>query len=103
MINNVEILISSGPVNIYNILIDQNNNSCCINNKNYEINENIFKRILNIIVTWKYEYGYSNTLDAEEFTVIVNSNKKTTYHGKGIFPRNYKELLNIIGEIENGK
>lgn len=103
MIDSINILISRGTVNIYKILIDPNNNSCYINQKKYEIDNKLIHKILDIIVTWKYEYGYSNTLDAEEFTIIINSTKTTTYHGKGIFPENYNEFLNIIGGIEHGR
>ena len=101
MIDSINILISRGTVNIYKILIDINNNSCYINQKKYEIDNKLINKILDIIVTWKYEYGYSNTLDAEEFTVIINSEKAISYHGKGIFPENYNELLSIIGGIEH--
>jgi hypothetical protein len=103
MIDNINILISRGTSNIYKILIDPNNNSCYINQKKYEISNKLINKILDIIVTWKYEYGYSNTLDAEEFTVIINSAKVVAYHGKGIFPENYNELLSIIGGIEHGR
>ena len=103
MIDSINIIISRGTVNIYKILIEPNNNSCYINQKKYQISNQLINKILDIIVTWKYEYGYSNTLDAEEFTVTINSTKAITYHGKGIFPENYNELLSVIGGIEHGR
>ena len=103
MIDSINIIISRGTVNIYKILIDPNNNFCYINQKKYEINNKLINKIIEIIVTWKYEYGCSNTLDAEEFIVKINSAKAITYHGKGIFPENYNELLSIIGDIEHGR
>ncbi len=103
MIDSINIIISRGTVNIYKILIDQNNNFCYINQKKYEIDNKLINKIIEIIVTWKYEYGCSNTLDAEEFIVKINSAKAITYHGKGIFPENYNELLSIIGDIEHGR
>lgn len=103
MIDSIDISISRGTVNIYKVLIDPNNNSCFINQKKYEIESKLINKIIEIIVTWKYEYGCSNTLDAEEFIVRINSAKAITYHGKGIFPENYNELLSIIGDIEHGR
>lgn len=103
MIDSINIIISRGTVNIYKILIDQNNNFCYINQKKYEIDNKLINKIIEIIVTWKYEYGCSNTLDAEEFIVKINSANAITYHGKGIFPENYNELLSIIGDIEHGR
>ena len=103
MIDSINISISRGTVNIYKVLIDSNNNSCFINQKKCEIDSKLINKILDIIVTWKYEYGYSNTLDAEEFTVTINSTKAITYHGKGFFPENYNELLSVIGGIEHGR
>ena len=101
MIERIEFLISRGTVDIYKGLIEPKNNLCYINQKKYEIDDKTIKKIINVIVTWKYEYGSSNILDSEEFTIIVYSNTKTTYHGKGIFPKNYNELLNIIGDIKH--
>ena len=100
MIDTIEIFISNGIIDRYKVLIIPKNNTCYINDKKYMIDNKLVNSILDIIVTWKYEYGTANTLDAEEFTINIYSDKKTAYHGKGIFPMSYGALLKIIGDIE---
>ena len=103
MIESIEILIIKEGYDIYKALIVPTKNICYINNQKNEINNQKIDRILDIISTWNYEYGNSNVLDAEEFTISVYSNKKDTYHGKGIFPKSYNQLIKILGDVKNGK
>ncbi len=103
MVDSIEMLISRGGFDIYKILIVPKLNVCYMNNKKLNIDNDKINHILRLLASWKYEYGISNVLDAEEFTITVCSNKKTTYHGKGVFPDSYDELLRIIGDVEHDR
>ena len=103
MVDKIEILINNGVIFEKNIQIIPNKNICYINNEEYNIEKDDIAQILSILSTWKYEYGNIG-IDRDEFKVIVYSNKsETTYHGKGNYPSNYFEFLDILGGIQNGK
>lgn len=94
-INKIEITINSINKNI-EISIDTNNMT--INNS--PIDKSKLEELLSIICLWKYEYGNSNIIDAEEFTVKVYTNSKIDkFHGKGTYPKNYEAFLNLVGEL----
>ncbi len=99
MISTIEI-----KINKEEYLIDTQNKTLYNNQKKYNIETKEIDKILNIIILWKYDYGYSNTIDAEEFYIKVtdNNNEETIYQGKGNFPNNYNELKNILESIKNG-
>ena len=100
MIESISILISSGTLVKLKAFIVPSKNICYINQNKFDIDNSTIDRIIDILVTWKYEYGTSNILDAEEFTIIVYSdNKETRYHGKGIFPDTYDKFLEIFGGV----
>lgn len=73
---------------------------CYYNNRKYNITDEFKEEIVRIIRTWKNEYGSSNIIDDEEFRVIVTSTNKEEFHGKGIFPKNYRRLIELIGDID---
>ena len=96
MINLIEVSITAGILNKYNLMIIPNENICYLNNKKYSIEKEIIDRILALISLWEIEYGTKDGIDLEEFTTTDSVDK---IHGKGIYPNNYKRLLDIIGEI----
>lgn len=101
MIDKIEIIISSGSYQRYNAYIDYHKKICYLNNSVYNLNEQILTRLKDIIYTFKKEYGNSNVIDIEEFEIIVTThNQINKYHGKGIYPTNYQELINLLGEIK---
>ena len=99
MINSVEINIFNGPTIKTIAMVYFNENICLLNNNKYSINNEFKEELVRIIRTWKNEYGTSNNIDDQEFKVIVNADKKYTYHGKGIFPSNYQRLIEMIGDL----
>ena len=54
---------------------------------------------MNYLVLLDKEYGTANTIDAEEFTITVN--KEVISHGKGIFPKEYINIKNILGGVND--
>lgn len=81
-----------------NIKLSINPNNLVVNNK--KISENLIQELIRTICLWKKEYGFSSKIDAEEFKVIIKTlNKVDIFHGKGIYPSNYKYFKKIIGEI----
>ena len=103
MVDKIEIIINNGVIFEKNIQIIPNKNICYINNEEYRIENGKVEKILDILATWKYEYGNTG-IDKDEFKVVVYSKGyETTYHGKGNYPRNYFEFLDILGGIQNGK
>ena len=100
MIDAIEIIISNGILNQYSALISYSNKVCYLNDKKYLVDDSFLNSIKDIISGWKQEYGTSNGIDIEEFTVTVYSNKKKyTYHGKGKFPNNYSQLKELLGGL----
>lgn len=100
MIKSIEILISSGINEIYNVIIFPEKKTTYINNKKHDIDDEYINSIINIIYLWKEEYGYDNRIDSEEFKVTVTADDgTTTFHGKGYYPYNYVLLKDIIVQI----
>lgn len=100
MVNLIEILITSGIFTRYNLLIIPKDNICYLNDKKYILEKAKIDKILALISLWKNEYGTKEGIDQEEFSITITTNNKTeTIHGKGIYPNNYNQLLEIIGEI----
>ena len=61
------------------------------------------ERFLRTIRSWKKEYGVLNGIDQEEFKITIISNKEEVIHGKGVFPNNYQELMELLGELNDKK
>lgn len=100
MIKVIEIIITSGILNKYNLMIIPSENVCYLNEQKHSINNEKIKEILSIISLWKNEYGVKQGVDLEEFTITITAtNKVDKIHGKGIYPNNYKQLIDIIGEL----
>lgn len=100
MIQTIEVIIKSGPIEEVNALILYEKNICYINNKKYQITEDFKKEFLETIYSWKNEYGNDKNIDSEEFLLTVKTKeKKETFHGKGIFPHNYEYLKELLGDI----
>ena len=103
MIKAVEIIINNGPINIVNSIISFEDNICLYNNHKYIIDEEFKDKLVRIIRLWKHEYGYSNNIDDQEFNVTVYTDKKESFHGKGIFPNNYASLIGLFEGLDNGR
>lgn len=101
MVNLIEIIINSGALISYNLLIFPKKNSCYLNNKMYNLDSKKISDILSLISLWKNEYGTKEGIDQEEFTITITTTDKKIekIHGKGIYPNNYKRLLDLIGDI----
>ena len=99
MIRSIEIIINSAvKTDIY--LFDIEDKSCFVNKRKYKVTDEYIDNIKNTILYWKKEYGTSNIIDLEEFTVKVYANGKIdTYHGKGIYPDNYDYFKELLGEF----
>lgn len=100
MINTIEVIITSGIKEIYNVLILPSKNIMYLNNHKYEIDSEYIDNIIRIIYLWKEEYGSDNKIDSEEFKVTVTSKDSTSsFHGKGYYPNNYSLLKDLLKEI----
>ncbi len=100
MVDTIEIIISSGLEEIFNVLFIYSQNICYINNKKYTVTTDYMDNILSIIKLWKHEYGYSNIIDSGEFKIIITYNgNEEVFHGKGVFPNNYSNLISLLGEL----
>lgn len=98
----IEIFFNKGALFEDRIIIFSDENTCFYNERKYAISDDIIFKILNILTTWKYDYGTSNKLDDEEFKITVYSNSsKTTYQGMGIYPENYMLFKKLLGDIRN--
>ena len=97
MIEKIEININNGCYNRINALIDYSNKKCYLNNNSYKVDNTFLEELKKILYTFKKEYGSINTIDIEEFEILVTSkNHIDRYHGKGKYPNNYKNLINLL-------
>ena len=100
MIDMIEINISNGILAQINALVLYQKKICYINNKKYSIDDLFLKQLTDILYTFKNEYGTSQGIDVEAFTINVHSKDKIdVYHGKGVFPANYVMLKKLLGDI----
>jgi len=100
MVQTIEIKIASGCLLLYDAILIPEKNICYLNSKKYEIKETIVPRILKLLSYWKKEYGTVPGIDVQEFTITVTTKaEETKFHGKGSYPSNYQQLLDILGEI----
>ena len=101
MIDNIEININNGALNSYSALVSFKNNYCFCNDKKYNIDEEFKGNVVRIIRTWEHEYGNSKNIDDEEFKIVImmSDNKKEVFHGKGVFPKGYRELIKMLGDL----
>ena len=103
MIDLIEITIQSGLSNKKEIILLPSKNIAYINEKKVSITEQDINNILDIVFSWKKEYGTRPGIDLEEWQIKIISNKEETiYHGKGIYPNTYQELKRLVGEL-NGR
>ncbi len=100
MIREIEIMIKNGCHITHRIQMILEEKRWITNTKKVIEDEQI-KRLQDIMLNWKKEYGKSNVIDAEEFQIrIISSNWIEEYHGCGNYPDNYQELKEIIGELD---
>ena len=100
MIDMIEINISNGVISQVSSLIVFQDKVCYINDKKYLVDDLFLKQIKDILYTFKNEYGSSQQIDAEEFTIKVYSQgQEDVYHGKGIFPTNYVVFKRLLGDV----
>lgn len=103
MIDTIEINISNGILSQVSVLIVYQDKICYINDKKYSVDDFFLKQLKDVLYTFKNEYGSSQQIDAEEFTIKVYSQGvEDVYHGKGVFPVNYFEFKRLLGDI-NGR
>lgn len=96
----ISISISSGVINILDVVVYYKDKICVINGKSFNVSDSFLSRLLNIISSFKNEYGCADGIDLEEFIIKVKYNGNiSTYHGKGIYPMYYNSLKDLIGEV----
>lgn len=103
MIDTIEININNGILPQVSAFIVYKDKICYMNDRKYFVDDFFLKQLKDVLYTFKNEYGSSQQIDAEEFTIKVYSQGvQDVYHGKGKFPINYMELKKLLGDI-NGR
>ncbi|MBR2828710.1 MAG: hypothetical protein IKE70_05715 [Bacilli bacterium] len=103
MIKTIEIIIKNGIFEKIRCFIVWDKNICYFNEKKIMIEEEWKERLLRTIRLWKKEYGALNGIDQEEFKITIISDVEETIHGKGVFPNNYQEFMELLGELNDKK
>lgn len=102
MIDKVEIEINEGSANKELIMINNHSKNAFVNGDVKDIPNDFVDRLVEIVKYWKKEYGSSNQFETTEYTIsLFEGNIEETYHGKGIFPSNYNELKELLGELHD--
>ena len=100
MIQTIEINIKSGSKELVSAIILYPKNICYKNNQKYHITKDFLEDIVRTIRLWKNEYGSDNKLDSEEFNIVVKTkDNEEKFHGKGIFPENYRSIKELLGDL----
>jgi hypothetical protein len=83
-----------------NYILVIKNNICIINDKNVYIDNNTIDDILGIIRLWKDKYG-NNPLRNNNYYIRIYSNDEVIndYSFNGSYPKNFKNLLDLVGDI----
>ena len=72
---------------------------CYVKDECKKVRKEDLERLLDIICLWDYEYSSNNMIDGEQYEIkIFTSTGVDTYTGRGIKPRGYEEVLEIVGE-----
>lgn len=100
MIDAIEIIISNGILPQISAYVVYRDKICYINDKKYSVDDLFLKKLKDILYTFKNEYGISQQIDVEEFTIKVYSQGvEDVYHGKGVFPANYAIFKKLLGDV----
>ena len=103
MIKTIEIIIKNGMFEKIRCFIVWERDICYFNEKKIEIEKEWEERLLRTIRLWKKEYGEKSGMDQEEFKITIVSGEEEVIHGKGVFPNNYQELMELLGELNDKK
>ena len=83
-------------------LIIYGKNICYINNQKYQVSDAFMEELIQTIYPWQNEYGEDENIDSEEFQITIKSTDgQEKYHGNGIFPHNYENLKELLGDISD--
>ncbi len=85
----------------YKVLVNTENNACIINGNVVNYNaEKFAKKLCRIVWNWEEKYVSSSfALDTGSFDVLmIENNEKFHYSGKGAYPENFDELVDLIEE-----
>lgn len=101
MIDVIHITIHKGALLKMDCLIDYSKKICYfLEDKKCEVSDTFLRKLETILFSWDFEYGSLPGIDLEEFFIeVLSDNKTDVYHGKGKFPANYNQLLEMIGEL----
>ena len=70
-------------------------------NNEINIDEEYIKRLLRVICLWDKEYTDDSKMDASSYEIkIYYEGKCDTYYGKGKYPNNYQELIDMLGDLD---
>ncbi len=96
-----EILIQVSDLgNLLEIGISTKINRVIVNKNVYEILPSMIERFYSIIRTWEENYSGSILENSEMFRILLKEeNKIHTIEGIGLYPKNYSEFKEWVGEV----
>ena len=99
-IDKIEIIINNINDTI-NVLVMPDNHKAYKDNKEIDIDDTFINRLLNNICLWDKSYVDNSIIDANSYTVKVYTKEGVdTYTGKGKYPDNYPEFLELLGDLD---
>ena len=101
-IDMIDIRIQNGINETFHAMILYYDKICYIDDKKYNLSDEYLDNLLGTIRLWKNEYGNDDKIDSEEFTISIKINEnEEIFHGKGIFPDNYRYFKELLGDIHD--
>ena len=97
----IEIIIRNGYFESINALISYKYNYCLYNGSKYEVTDEFKNNLVRIIRTWKSNNNKNKNIDKNQYKIIVtmNDNKKELINCSGIYPNGYKQLIDLLGGL----
>ena len=88
--------------NSFSILIVPNALKAYKSGNEIDIKQDFVKKLLSIICTWGNNNVSNNVIDplTYEVTVYIKDNKIDRYYGKGKYPYNFTEFMDLLGDLD---
>lgn len=104
--NQIRICLSNFSINFTNIEINLDKEEIRVNDKIKKFNKNdiskIFMSILEITQNWDELYMDNSILDGLHFSLTIECQDEIkSYQGKGGFPSNFNDFINLIKYIRS--
>ena len=97
----IQISVSANDF-VYNLDVDTRSNFFVCNGQHKKADPLQFKeKLFDIIFCWDKNMVVPGITDAQEYKVSINDlNERATFVGKGRYPNNYNQFIELLKEVD---